>query len=81
MKKMETPSKRRIVVGYAAHMTTTPLAKSWIRACHPFRHYEEEHVEDFYNKIQNTIDKVPKKDILLVQGDWNAKVGNDAHEN
>ena len=25
--------------------------------------------------------QTPKKDILVVQGDWNAKVGNEAHEN
>ena len=29
-------------------------------------------------KLQETIDQTPKKDILVVQGDWNAKVGKDA---
>ena len=27
---------------------------------------------------KNVIDQTPKKDILVVQGDWNAKVGRDA---
>ena len=29
-------------------------------------------------QLQNVIDQTPKKDILVVQGDWNAKVGRDA---
>ena len=31
-----------------------------------------------YDQLQNVIDQTPKKDILCVQGDWNAKVGRDA---
>ena len=32
----------------------------------------------FYQQLQETIDQIPKKDILFVQGDWNAKVGKGA---
>ena len=32
-------------------------------------------------QLQNVIDQTPKKDILVVQGDWNAEVGKDAYEN
>ena len=35
-------------------------------------------IEEFYDHLQNIIDQTPKKDILVVQGDWNAKVGKDA---
>ena len=38
-------------------------------------------LEEFYDQLQNVIGQTPKKDILVVQGDWNAKVGRDAHEN
>ena len=34
--------------------------------------------DHFYQQLQETIDQTPKKDILVVQGDWNAKVGKDA---
>ena len=27
------------------------------------------------------MNKTPKKDVLVVQGDWNAKIGEDAYEN
>ena len=29
-------------------------------------------------KLQEVLDQIPKKDIPIVQGDWNAKVGKDA---
>ena len=38
-------------------------------------------IEEFYDQQQNVIDETLKKDILVVQGDWNAKVGKDACEN
>lgn len=28
--------------------------------------------------MENTIDKTPKKEIIIIQGDWNTKVGIDA---
>ena len=34
-----------------------------------------------YDQLQNVIDQTPKKDILLVQGDWNANVEKDAYDN
>ena len=43
--------------------------------------YDDDKIEDFYDQLQNAIDQTPKKDILAVQGDWNAKVGKDACEN
>ena len=35
-------------------------------------------VDHFYQQLQETIDKTPNKDILVVQGDCNANVGKDA---
>ena len=37
-------------------------------------------MKGFYNQLQNIINKVDKQDILIIQGDWNAKVGGDAHD-
>ena len=34
--------------------------------------------KNFMTSLQNVIDQTSKKDILVVQGDWNAKVGRDA---
>ena len=40
--------------------------------------YDENEIEEFYDQLQNAIDQTPKKGILVVQRDWNAKVGRDA---
>ena len=40
--------------------------------------YDDNVIEEFYDQLQNVIDRTPKKDILVVQGDLNAKVGRDA---
>ena len=34
-------------------------------------------IEEFYNQLQHQMDKINKNDVLLIMGDWNAKVGND----
>ena len=45
----------------------------------PTTAYTDEEIEQFYESIDNTIKETPKKDFLIIQGDFNAKVGKDAH--
>ena len=33
-------------------------------------------VEPFYEDLQDLLELTPKKDVLLIIGDWNAKVGS-----
>ena len=40
--------------------------------------YDDNEIEEFYDQLQNVINQTPKKDVLVVQGDWDAKVGKDA---
>ena len=40
--------------------------------------HDDSEADQFYQQPQETIDQTPKKDILVVQGGWNAKVGKDA---
>ena len=39
-------------------------------------HAEEAEVERFYEDLQDLLELTPKKDVLLIIGDWNAKVGS-----
>ena len=43
----------------------------------PTNEAEEEDKEEFYNKLQAIMTKLPNKDINIVMGDLNAKVGED----
>ena len=42
--------------------------------------YEGQDVEESCKQLENIITKTPKKDIIIVQGDWKAKAGLDAYE-
>ena len=37
---------------------------------------EEAEVERFCEDLQNLLELTPKKDVLFIVGDWNAKVGS-----
>ena len=37
---------------------------------------EEAEVERFYEDLQDLIELTPKKDVLFIIGDWNAKTGS-----
>ena len=47
-----------------------------IQACAPTSNTEEAEVEWFYEDLQGLLELTPKKDVLSIIGDWNAKVGS-----
>ena len=50
-----------------------------IRVIHvyaPISNAEEAEVELFYEDLQDLLELAPKKDVLFIMGDWNAKVGS-----
>ena len=42
--------------------------------------YEDEIIEELYEQIEDTSTRIPKKDFMIIKGDWNAKCGSDGHE-
>ena len=42
----------------------------------PTSNAEETEVEQFYEDLQDLLELTPKKDVLFIIGDWNAKVGS-----
>ena len=42
----------------------------------PTSNAEEVEAEWFYEDLQELLELTPKKDVLFIIGDWNAKVGN-----
>ena len=47
-----------------------------IQAYAPTSNAEEAEVEWFYEDLQDLLELTPKKDVLLITGDWNEKVGS-----
>ena len=42
----------------------------------PTSNAEEAEVERFYEDLQDLLEQTPKKDVIFIIGDWNAKVGS-----
>ena len=42
----------------------------------PTSNTEESEVEQFYEDLQELLELTPKRDVLFIIGDWNAKVGS-----
>ena len=53
-----------------------PFNITVIQVYAPTSHAEEAEVEWIYEDIQDLLEVTPKKDLLFIKGDWNAKVGS-----
>ena len=53
-----------------------PFNITVIQAYAPTSNAEEAEVEWFYENLQDLLELTPKKDVLLIIGDWNTKVGS-----
>ena len=58
------------------HLQGKPFNVTVIQVHAPTRNAEEAEVEQFCEEIQNLLELTPKKDVLFIIGDWNAKVGS-----
>ena len=53
-----------------------PFNTTVIQVYAPTNNTEEAEVEQFCEDLQDLLDITPKKDVLFIIGDWNAKVGS-----
>ena len=53
-----------------------PFSITVIQVYAPTSNAEEAEVEQFYEDLQDLLELTPKKDVLVIIGDWNAKVGS-----
>ena len=53
-----------------------PFIITVIQAYVPTSNAEDAEVERFYEDLQDLLELTPKKDVLFIIGDWNAKVGS-----
>ena len=53
-----------------------PFNITVIQVYAPTSNTKEAEVEQFYEDLQDFLELTPKKDVLLMKGDWNVKVGS-----
>ena len=59
------------------HFQGKPFNITVIQVYAPTSNAEEAEVEQFYEDLQDLLELTPpKKDVLFIIGDWNAKVGS-----
>ena len=59
----------------SVHFQGKPFSIKVIQVYAPTTNAEEAEVEQFYEDLQD-LELTPKKDVLFIIGDWNAKVGS-----
>ena len=60
----------------SAHFQDKPFNITVTQVYAPTSNAEEAQVERFYEHLQDLLELTPKKDVLLIIGYWNAKVGS-----
>ena len=60
----------------SVHFQGKPFNITVIQAYAPTSNAEETEVEQFYEDLQDLLELTPKKDVLFIIRDWNAKVGS-----
>ena len=60
----------------SVHLQDKPFSITVIQVYAPTSNTEETEVESFYEDLQDLLELTPKKDVLFIIGDWNAKVGS-----
>ena len=60
----------------SVHFQGKPFNITVIQTYVPTNNTEEAEVEWFYEDLQDLLELTPKKDVLFIIGDWNAKGGS-----
>ena len=60
----------------SVHFQGKPFNITVIQVYSPIINAEEAEVEQLYEDLQDLLELTPKKDVLFIIGDWNAKAGS-----
>ena len=60
----------------SVHFQGKPYNFTVIQVYAPITNTKEAEVKQFYEHLQDLLELTPKKDVLFIIGDWNAKVGS-----
>ena len=73
MQYLDAVSKMRMI---SVRFQGKPFNITVIQAYAPTSNTDEAEVERFYEDLQDLLELTPKKDVLCIIRDWNAKVGS-----
>ena len=65
----------------SVHFQGKPFSITVIQAYAPNSNAEEAEVERFYEELQGLLELTPKKDVLFILGDWNARKSRNTWSN
>ena len=74
MQYLKTISKNYKMI--CVHLQGKPFSITVIQVYAPTSNAEEAEVGWFYEDLQDLLELTPKKDVLFIIGNWNAKVGS-----
>ena len=60
----------------SVHFQGKPFNITVTQVYAPTSNSEEAEVEQFYEDLQDLLELIPKKHVLIIIGDWNTKVGS-----
>lgn len=66
------PVNERVIL---LQLNASPININIIQVYAPTSDHSEDEVEEFYSQIKDLIKKLPKQEMLILMGDFNAKVG------
>ena len=69
---MQSQKQQKISI----HFQGKPFNITVIQVYGPTSNAEETEVKQFYEDLQDLLKVIPKKDVLFIIGDWNAKLGS-----
>ena len=65
----------------SVHLQGKPFSIMVIQVYAPTSNAEEAEVERFYEELQGLLELTPKKDVLFIIGDWNARKSRNTWSN
>ena len=78
----------RAVLGYnpvsirviTLRVNAKPVNITFVQVYAPTDASSEEEITSFYEQLQVVLDTVCRKDVIVITGDWNTKIGKSVHK-
>ena len=66
--------------GITLRVNAKPVNITFVQVYAPTGASSKEDITAFYEQLQGVLDNVCRKDVIVIMGDWNAKIGKSVHK-